>query len=83
LGNACYHSVHSFLSSRLLSKKLKIRICNIIILPVDFYRCENWSLILGEERELRVDSKAFLRWLITLGITANLMRAMIIIIIIK
>jgi hypothetical protein len=27
-GNACYHSVQSFLSSRLLSKNLKIRIYN-------------------------------------------------------
>jgi hypothetical protein len=31
-GNACYHSVQNLLSSRLLSKNLKIRICKMIIL---------------------------------------------------
>jgi len=33
-GNACYHSVKNPLSSRLLSKKLKIKIYRTIILPV-------------------------------------------------
>jgi hypothetical protein len=33
-GNACYHSVQSLLSSRLLSKNLKIRTYKTIILPV-------------------------------------------------
>jgi len=35
-GNACYHSVYNLLSSRLLSKNLKIKIYRTIILPV-FY----------------------------------------------
>ncbi|PNF23216.1 hypothetical protein B7P43_G02735 [Cryptotermes secundus] len=43
-GNACYHSVQNFLSSRLLSKNIKIRICKTIILPVVLYGCETWSL---------------------------------------
>ena len=34
LGNACYHSVQKLLSSRLLSKNLKIKIYRTIILPV-------------------------------------------------
>jgi hypothetical protein len=33
-GNACSHSVQNFLSSRLLSKILKVRIYKTIILPV-------------------------------------------------
>jgi len=33
-GNACYHSVQNRLSSRLLSKNLKIKIYRTIILPV-------------------------------------------------
>ena len=33
-GNAFYHSVQNLLSSRLLSKNLKIRIYRTIILPV-------------------------------------------------
>jgi hypothetical protein len=42
LGNACYYSVQNLLSSRLLSKNLKIRIYGIIILPVILYGCETW-----------------------------------------
>ena len=34
VGNACYYSVQSLLSSSLLSKKLKIKIYRTIILPV-------------------------------------------------
>ena len=49
-GNACYHSVQNFLSSRLLSRKLKIKIYKTIILPVVLYECEAWSLTLREER---------------------------------
>jgi hypothetical protein len=36
LGNACYHSVQNLLSSRLLSKNLKIKIYRNIILPCGF-----------------------------------------------
>jgi hypothetical protein len=36
LGNACYHSVQNLLSSRFLSKDLKIKICRTIILPLGF-----------------------------------------------
>ena len=39
-GNACYHSVQNLLSSRLLSKDLKIKIYRTIILPVVLYGCE-------------------------------------------
>jgi len=52
-GNACYHSVQNLLSSRLLSKNLKIKIYRTIIFSVVLYRCETWSLILREERKLR------------------------------
>ena len=37
LGNACYHSVQNLLSSRLLSKNLKIKIYRTIIVPVVLY----------------------------------------------
>jgi hypothetical protein len=53
-GNVCYHSVQNLLSSRLLSKSVKIRICKSIILPVVVYGCETWSLTLREEHRLRV-----------------------------
>ena len=55
LGNACYHSVQNLLSSRLLSKNLKINIYRTIILPVVLYGCETWSLTMRvfENRVLR------------------------------
>jgi hypothetical protein len=52
-GNACYHSVQNLLPSRLLSKDVKIRIHETIILPVVLYGCETWSLTLRMEHGLR------------------------------
>ena len=60
-GNACYHSVQNLLSSRLLSKNLKIKIYRTIILPVVLYGCETCSLTLREERKLRVFENMVLR----------------------
>jgi hypothetical protein len=48
-GNACYYSVQNLLSSRLMSKNLKIKIYKTVILPVLMYGCETWSLTLWEE----------------------------------
>jgi hypothetical protein len=50
----CYHSVQKLLSSRLLSKNIKIRLYKRIILPVVLYGCETWSLTLREEHRVRV-----------------------------
>ena len=61
LGNACYHSVQNILSSRLLSKNLKIKVYRTIILPVVLYGCETWSLTLREDRKLRVFENVVLR----------------------
>jgi len=61
LGNACYHSVQNFLSSRLLSKNLKIKIYRTIILPVVMYGCQAWSLTMREERKLKVFENMVLR----------------------
>ena len=60
-GSACYHSVQNLLSSRLLSKNLKIKIYRTTILPFVLYRCENWSLTWREERKLRVFENMVLR----------------------
>ena len=59
--NACYHSVKNHLSSRLLSKNLKIEIYRNIVLPVVLYGCETWSFTLREERWLRVFENMVLR----------------------
>jgi hypothetical protein len=60
-GSACYHSVQNLLSSRLLSKNVKIRIYKTIILSVVLYGCETWSLTLREEHILRVFENRVLR----------------------
>ena len=60
-GSACYHSVQNLLSSRLLSKNLKIKIYGTIILPVVLYWCETLLLTLQEERRLRVFENMVLR----------------------
>jgi len=51
--------VQNLLSSRSLSKNLKIKIYKTIILPVVLYGCETWSLTLREERRLRVLRRVF------------------------
>jgi hypothetical protein len=60
-GNACYHSVQSLLSSRLLSRNFKVKIYKTIILPVVLYGCETWSVTLREEHRLRVYENRVLR----------------------
>jgi hypothetical protein len=60
-GNACYHSVQSLLSSRLLPRNVKVKIYKTIILPVVLYGCETWSVTLREENRLRVFEDRVLR----------------------
>ena len=60
-GNACYYLVQNILSSSLLSKNLKIKTYSTIILAVVLYGYETWSLILREERRLRVFENRVLR----------------------
>ena len=50
---SCY-SIQTLLSSRLLSKNLKIKIYKTIIFPAVLYEYEELSLIFKEERTLRV-----------------------------
>jgi hypothetical protein len=49
------------LSSRLLSRNVKVKIHKTIILPVVLYGCETWSLMLREEHRLRVFENRVLR----------------------
>ena len=53
--------MQNLLSSRLLSKNLKIKIYRTTILPVVLYGCETWSLTLREERKLTVFENMVLR----------------------
>jgi hypothetical protein len=49
------------LSSRLLSRNVKVKIYKTIILAVVLYGCETWSLTLREEHRLRVFDNRVLR----------------------
>jgi hypothetical protein len=60
-GNSCYHSAQNLLSSRQLSKSVKVRIYKIIIFPVVLYGCETWTLTVREEHKLRVFENRVLR----------------------
>jgi hypothetical protein len=60
-GNACYHSVQSLLPFRLLSRNVKVKRYENIILPVVLYGCEAWSLTLTKEHRLRVFENRVLR----------------------
>jgi hypothetical protein len=53
--------MQNLLSSRLLSKNLKIRIYKTIILPVVLYGCETWSLTLREGHRLKVFENRVIR----------------------
>ena len=53
-GNTCYHSVQNLVSSSLLSKYTKIKICRTVILPFLLYGFETWLLTLREEHRLRM-----------------------------
>ena len=53
--------MQNLLSSRLLSKNLKIKIYRTVILPVVLYGCETWSLTLREERKLMLFENMVLR----------------------
>jgi hypothetical protein len=61
LNQLCYHAPQNLLSSRLLSKDVKIRIYKTINLPVVLYGYETWSLTLMEEHRLRMFKNRVLR----------------------
>jgi hypothetical protein len=48
-------------SSRLLSRNVKVKIYKSIILPAVLYGCESWCLTLREEHRLRVFENRVLR----------------------
>jgi hypothetical protein len=49
------------LYSRLLSRKVKVKIYKTIILPVVLFGCETWAVTLREEHRLRVFENGVLR----------------------
>ena len=61
LFNSFPNVLEKTVSSRLLSKKLKVKAYKTTILPVVLYGCENWSLTLREEHRLRMFENRMLR----------------------
>jgi hypothetical protein len=61
IGNGHHHSVRNLLSSRLLPKNVKTKICECIILPVVLYGYETLSLTLWLEHRLSVFENRVLR----------------------
>jgi hypothetical protein len=59
--NAWYRSVQCLLSSRLLSRNVKVKIYKTIILPIVLNGCENWFLMLREEIRMRMFENRVLR----------------------
>ena len=59
--NACYYSLEKILSSRLLSKKLKVNTYKATILSVVLYGCETWFFLLREDHRINYvfDNKVF------------------------
>jgi hypothetical protein len=53
--------MQDLLSSSLLSKNTKIKICRTVILPVVLYGYETWSLTVRDEHRLRVFENRVLR----------------------
>jgi hypothetical protein len=51
----------SVLSSRLLSRNVKVKIYKTIILPFVLYGCETWYITLLEEHRMRVFENRVLR----------------------
>jgi hypothetical protein len=49
------------LSSRLLSRNVKVKTYKTIIVPVVLYGCETWSLTLREEHRLNVFENRVIR----------------------
>jgi hypothetical protein len=53
--------MQSLLSSNLLSKNVRFKVYETIILQIVFYDCENWSLTMREECRLRIFENRVLR----------------------
>jgi hypothetical protein len=61
MGNACYQSVQSLLSFRLMSRNVKVKVYKTIILRVVLYGSETWTLTLRVEHKKRVFENRALR----------------------
>jgi len=61
LGNKAYHANQFLFNSRLISKKLKMKLCWSIIRPIVTYACETWVLKETIKNKLMVFERKVLR----------------------
>nr|XP_037874344.1 uncharacterized protein LOC119630097 [Bombyx mori] len=57
----CSAALHPVLSSKLLSRRTKIRIYKTVVRPILLYGCEAWTLTQKEEAKLLVTERKVLR----------------------
>ncbi|KAI5637686.1 hypothetical protein NE865_08080 [Phthorimaea operculella] len=57
----CSAALHKVLTSKLISRRTKVRIYKTVIRPILMYGCETWTLTLKEEEKLLVAERKILR----------------------
>ncbi|KAI5639582.1 reverse transcriptase (RNA-dependent DNA polymerase) domain-containing protein [Phthorimaea operculella] len=57
----CSAALHKVLTSKLISRRTKVRIYKTVIRPILMYGCETWTLTLKEEENLLVAERKILR----------------------
>ena len=60
-GNRCAFALGKVLKSRIIKRKTKLRVYNIIIRPTVLYGCETWTLTKERKRKLEVFENSILR----------------------
>ena len=60
-GNRCAFALGKVLKSRIITRKTKLRVYNIIIRPTVLYGCETWTLTKERKRKLEVFENSILR----------------------
>ncbi|KAI5642211.1 reverse transcriptase (RNA-dependent DNA polymerase) domain-containing protein [Phthorimaea operculella] len=57
----CSAALHKILTSKLISRRTKIRVYKTVIRPILMYGCEAWTLTLKEENKLLVAERKIFR----------------------
>uniref|UniRef100_A0A2S2QGX8 Uncharacterized protein n=1 Tax=Sipha flava TaxID=143950 RepID=A0A2S2QGX8_9HEMI len=53
-GNKCYFALQKTFKSKVISKKLKMKLYKVLVRPVILYACETWPTSKEDERKLAV-----------------------------
>jgi hypothetical protein len=58
--NITFYANKNLLGNKLLTRKAKIKLCKLVILPVVTYGCETWTMNEVEEEKLRISERKVL-----------------------